>query len=56
MSKTDEKAEIEEMYPRFIREAEAEGRKDAMASFRLAVERETHHRHGRQSSWTEQRP
>ena len=44
MSKTDEKAEIEEMYPRFIREAEAEGRKDAMASFRLAVEREKHHR------------
>lgn len=36
--------EIEEMYPRFIREAEEEGRGDAAASFRLAVERERHHR------------
>jgi rubrerythrin len=36
--------EIEEMYPRFIREAEAEGRADAVASFRLALEREKHHR------------
>lgn len=36
--------EIEEMYPRFIREAEAEGRADAAASFRLALEREKHHR------------
>jgi rubrerythrin len=36
--------EIEEMYPRFIREAEEEGRADAAASFRLAVERERHHR------------
>src|SRR5487761_2277836 len=36
--------EIEEMYPRFIREAEAEQRTDAAASFRLALERERHHR------------
>lgn len=36
--------EIEEMYPRFIREAEQEGRTDAAASFRLALEREKHHR------------
>lgn len=35
--------EIEEMYPRFIREAEAEGRADAVATFTLAVERERHH-------------
>jgi len=35
--------EIEEMYPRFIREAEEEGRNDAAASFRLAMEREKHH-------------
>ena len=43
-SANGENDEIEEMYPRFIREAEAEGRKDAEASFRLAVEREKHHR------------
>ncbi len=36
--------EIEEMYPRFVREAEEEGRGDAAASFRLALEREKHHR------------
>jgi rubrerythrin len=36
--------EIEEMYPRFIREAEEEERPDAAASFRLALEREKHHR------------
>ena len=36
--------EIEEMYPRFIREAEEDGRTDAAASFRLALEREKHHR------------
>ncbi|HXX78021.1 MAG TPA: rubrerythrin family protein [Ktedonobacteraceae bacterium] len=36
--------EIEEMYPRFVREAEAEGRSDAAASFKLALEREKHHR------------
>lgn len=39
-----ENDEIEEMYPRFIRQAEAEGRADAAASFRLALEREKHHR------------
>ena len=43
-SANGENDEIEEIYPRFIREAEAEGRKDAVASFRLAVEREKHHR------------
>jgi rubrerythrin len=36
--------EIEEMYPRFVREAEEEGRSDAAASFNLALEREKHHR------------
>lgn len=36
--------EIEEMYPRFVREAEEEGRNDAAASFKLALEREKHHR------------
>jgi rubrerythrin len=36
--------EIEEMYPRFVREAEQEGRSDAAASFKLALEREKHHR------------
>jgi rubrerythrin len=36
--------EIEEMYPRFVREAEEDGRSDAAASFRLALEREKHHR------------
>jgi rubrerythrin len=36
--------EIEEMYPRFVREAEEEGQSDAAASFRLALEREKHHR------------
>ena len=36
--------EIEEMYPRFVHEAEEEGRSDAAASFRLALEREKHHR------------
>lgn len=43
-SANGEDDEIEEMYPRFIREAEAEGQQDAAASFRLAVEREKHHR------------
>jgi rubrerythrin len=43
-SANGEDDEIEEMYPRMIREAEAEGRQDAAASFRLAVEREWHHR------------
>ena len=36
--------EIEEMYPRFVHEAEEEGRSDAVASFKLALEREKHHR------------
>ncbi len=36
--------EIEEMYPRFVREAEEEGRSDAAASLKLALEREKHHR------------
>lgn len=39
-----EDAEIEEMYPRFIREAEADGRADAVATFSVALERERHHR------------
>lgn len=43
-SANGENDEIEEMYPRFIQEAEAEGDTDAAASFRLAVERERHHR------------
>ncbi len=43
-SANGEDDEIEEMYPRFIREAEAEERADAVASFRLALEREKHHR------------
>jgi rubrerythrin len=43
-SANGEDDEIEEMYPRMIREAETEGRPDAAASFRLAVEREKHHR------------
>jgi rubrerythrin len=43
-SANGEDDEIEEMYPRFIREAEEEERTDAVASFRLALEREKHHR------------
>ena len=43
-SANGENDEIEEMYPRFIRQAEAEGHTDAAASFQLAVERERHHR------------
>jgi rubrerythrin len=43
-SANGENDEIEEMYPRFIREADAEGRTDAVDSFQLAVEREKHHR------------
>jgi len=39
-----ENYEIEEMYPRFIKEAEEEGRHDAAESFRIAMEREKHHR------------
>jgi rubrerythrin len=36
--------EIDEMYPRFIRQAEEDGRGDAAESFSLALEREKHHR------------
>lgn len=43
-SANGEDAEIEVMYPGFIQKAEAEGRRDAAASFRLALEREKHHR------------
>ena len=43
-SANGEDYEIEEMYPRFVREAEEEGRSDAAASFKLALEREKHHR------------
>jgi rubrerythrin len=43
-SANGEDYEIEEKYPRFVREAEEEGRSDAAASFRLALEREKHHR------------
>lgn len=43
-SANGEDYEIEEMYPRFVREAEEEGCSDAAASFSLALEREKHHR------------
>src|SRR6185503_13546758 len=43
-SANGEDDEIEVMYPGFILTAEAEGRGDAAASFRLALEREKHHR------------
>lgn len=39
-----ENYEIEEMYPRFIKEAKAEGKEDAAKSFEIALEREKHHR------------
>ena len=39
-----ESLEIVSMYPTFIREAEAEGRPEAAESFRVAYEREKHHR------------
>ena len=39
-----ENEEIEVVLPRMIREAEAEGRPEAAASFLLALERERHHR------------
>lgn len=39
----EEGYEMETMYPRMIREAELEGRQDAVASFRLAMERESYH-------------
>jgi VIT1/CCC1 family predicted Fe2+/Mn2+ transporter/rubrerythrin len=38
-----ETGEIEQMYPRMIAEAEAEGNPQAAASFRLALEREKYH-------------
>ena len=41
---TGEMQEIDVTLPRMIREAEEEGRPDAAASFRLALERERHHR------------
>ncbi len=39
-----ESLEILTMYPKFIEEAEKEGREDAAKSFRIAFEREKHHR------------
>jgi VIT1/CCC1 family predicted Fe2+/Mn2+ transporter/rubrerythrin len=41
---TGEMQEIDVTLPRMIREAEEDGRSDAAASFRLALERERHHR------------
>lgn len=42
--------EMETMYPRMIREAEEEGRADAIASFRVAMEGERHHLAGFQQA------
>ena len=39
-----ESLEIVSMYPKFIEEAEREGREEAAESFRIAFEREKHHR------------
>jgi rubrerythrin len=39
-----ESLEITSMYPKFIKEAEKEGREEAVESFRIAFEREKHHR------------
>ncbi|MFC1901674.1 rubrerythrin family protein [Chloroflexota bacterium] len=39
-----ESLEIMSMYPKFIKEAEEEGRSEAAESFRIAFEREKHHR------------
>ena len=39
-----ESLEIMSMYPKFIKEAEKEGRQEAAESFRMAFEREKHHR------------
>ena len=39
-----ENLEILSMYPKFIEEAEEEGREEAAQSFRIAFEREKHHR------------
>ena len=44
LAATGEVEEIEVVLPRMIREAEAEGRADAAASFQLALDRERHHR------------
>jgi len=41
---TGEMLEIDVVLPRMIRDAEEDGRPDAAASFRLALERERHHR------------
>ena len=41
---TGEMLEIDVILPRMIRDAEEEGRPDAAASFRLALDRERHHR------------
>jgi rubrerythrin len=39
-----ESLQIDSMYPKFIKEAEDEGQADAAESFRVAFEREKHHR------------
>ena len=39
-----ESLEIVSMYPKFVEEAEREGRQEAAESFRIALEREKHHR------------
>jgi len=39
-----ENLEIVSMYPKFIEDAEREGREEAARSFRMAYEREKHHR------------
>ena len=39
-----ESLEIMSMYPKFIKEAEKEGKTEAAESFRIAFEREKHHR------------
>ena len=39
-----ESLQIISMYPKFIKEAEEEGRPEAAESFRIAFEREKHHR------------
>ena len=39
-----EDLEIMSMYPKFIKEAEDEGREEIATSFRMAFEREKHHR------------
>ena len=38
-----ESLEVISMYPKFIKEAEKEGRQEAAESFRIAFEREKHH-------------